>query len=151
MKHSLLIDDEPCEAWLVKHDDGYVLWDETGAHELTSVPGAVVVVDGDVAYVHLDGRAYTIAYQSPLDLYGRGAGDLGENVARAPMPGSVVEVTAKPGDDVRAGDTLMIIESMKLETAIKAGCDGVVETVHVALGQTFERDAALVTLAAREA
>jgi acetyl/propionyl-CoA carboxylase alpha subunit len=150
MKHSLLIDDAPCEAWLVKRGGGYVLFDESGGHDLAPVPGAVVVVDGDVAYVHLNGRAYTIAYQSPLDLYGRGAGDLGEYVSRAPMPGSAVDIAAKPGDEVRAGDTLMIIESMKLETAIKAGCDGVVEAVHVGLGETFERDAILVTLAARE-
>ena len=45
------------------------------------------------------------------------------------------------------GDTLLVIESMKLETAIKAPRDGMVETVHVADGRTFERSAPLVTLA----
>ena len=70
-----------------------------------------------------------------------------DDVATAPMPGVVVAVHTAPGARVTRGDTLMVIESMKLETAIKAWRDGTVETIHVAEGRTFERSAPLVTFA----
>jgi biotin carboxyl carrier protein len=54
----------------------------------------------------------------------------------------------KPGDTVAAGDLLLVIESMKLETPFKAWRDGRIESVHVALGQTFERDKVLLSLEA---
>ena len=69
-----------------------------------------------------------------------------ERVApRAVGEAEVIAVAAEPGAQVQAGDTLMVIESMKLETAIKAPRDGVVATVTFAAGQSFERDAVLVT------
>ncbi|HEY3695594.1 acetyl-CoA carboxylase biotin carboxyl carrier protein subunit [Phenylobacterium sp.] len=150
MKHRLLLDDIPHDVWLVRRGDRYLLIGGGGGHDLSEVPGAVVAVDGDVVHIHLDGRAYVVRHQPALDLYSQAAEAEAENVARAPMPGSVVAVQAQEGDPVCAGDTLLIIESMKLETAIKAARDGVVETLHVGLGQTFERDALLVTLAPRE-
>ncbi len=48
---------------------------------------------------------------------------------------------------VAAGDTLMVIESMKLETAIKAWREGSVAAVHVGMGQAFQRGAPLISLA----
>jgi biotin carboxyl carrier protein len=63
------------------------------------------------------------------------------------MPGVVIAVHAAEGQTVARGDTLVVIESMKLETAIKAPRDGVIATVHVAVGKTFDRAAPLVTLA----
>jgi biotin carboxyl carrier protein len=76
--------------------------------------------------------------------HGAGSAD---DVAEAPMPGTVIAVNAAPGQTIARGDTLLVIESMKLETAIKATRDGVVAAVHVAQGQSFDRAAPLVTLA----
>ncbi len=59
-----------------------------------------------------------------------GAGDL-----RAPFNGKVISVQAAPGARVARGDTLLVIESMKLEHALAASRDGVVKTVHVEAGQ----------------
>ena len=64
------------------------------------------------------------------------------------MPGTVVRVDVAVGDHVATGDPLVVIESMKLETTIRAWHDGTVSAVHVTAGQSFERDAVLVTLAA---
>ena len=47
-------------------------------------------------------------------------------------------------------DTLLVIESMKLETSVKAPRDGRVEIVHVTVGQSFERSAPLAVLAKAE-
>jgi 3-methylcrotonyl-CoA carboxylase alpha subunit len=61
------------------------------------------------------------------------------------MPGVVVSVKAIVGERVTAGTVVAVIESMKLETAIRAAQDGIVEKVHVRPGESFDRDAALVT------
>jgi biotin carboxyl carrier protein len=148
MKHRLLLDDAPHDVWLVERDGRFLLLDDDGAHALAPVPGAVVVTDGDAAHIHLDGRAFVVAFQPAVLAYGEAGGGASERQHRAPMPGAVIAVAVQAGDAVRAGDVLMVIESMKLETAIKAARDGTVEAVHLALGQTFERDALLVSLAA---
>lgn len=54
----------------------------------------------------------------------------------APMPGMVVTVAVKPGQPVKAGDPLLSIEAMKMESQIRAERDGVVAAVHVAAGST---------------
>lgn len=109
-------------------------------------PDALVAVDGDHVWVHLDGQAHLLVWQDAITHYEEEAGGNADDVARAPMPGSVIQVAVAPGDTVGAGETMMVIESMKLETAIKAPRDGVVASVHLAVGQTFERDAALISL-----
>lgn len=111
----------------------------------------LTAVEGDVVYVWFDGVTRTLRYHDPVTYYGgQGAGDADDTV-QAPMPGTVIAVSAAAGQQVARGDTLIVIESMKLETAIKAPRDGVVGTVHVAIGQSFDRSATLVTLVAAEA
>lgn len=56
----------------------------------------------------------------------------------ATMPGSVLEVIVKKGDKVKKGDTLIITEAMKMETAIDARFDGTVEHVYVSAGEPIE-------------
>ncbi|WP_433803856.1 acetyl/propionyl/methylcrotonyl-CoA carboxylase subunit alpha [Actinomycetospora sp. CA-084318] len=64
------------------------------------------------------------------------------------VPGTVVEVLVAPGDEVRAGQKLVVLEAMKMEHPALAAADGVVETVHVEVGQYVEAHATLVTLGA---
>ena len=54
------------------------------------------------------------------------------------MPGKIVKVLTAEGAVVNQGDTLLILEAMKMENEIKAGCDGVVKTVNVSEGQAIE-------------
>ncbi|RPH64579.1 MAG: biotin/lipoyl-binding protein, partial [Burkholderiales bacterium] len=54
----------------------------------------------------------------------------------APMPGMIVTVAVKAGQPVRAGDPLVSIEAMKMETQIRAERDGTVRAVHVRAGET---------------
>jgi pyruvate carboxylase len=53
------------------------------------------------------------------------------------MPGMVVTVSVKPGQPVKAGDPLVSIEAMKMETQLRAERDGVVRAVHVKSGETI--------------
>ena len=64
----------------------------------------------------------------------------------APMPGRVVLVKARPGDEVVAGQELLVMEAMKMELAVKASRDGVVVDVRAAAGDFVEADTVLVAL-----
>ena len=72
--------------------------------------------------------------------------DAAEHRIRAPMPGRVVVVQAKPGDAVNAGDVVLVIEAMKMELALKAPRDGVVADIRAEAGEFVEADAVLATL-----
>lgn len=54
----------------------------------------------------------------------------------APMPGSVLDVKVKEGDSVKEGDTLLILEAMKMENEITAPVSGVVKNIKVSNGAT---------------
>ena len=75
-------------------------------------------------------------------------GGTGANELRAPFNGKVIAVKAQPGSAVARGDTLLVLESMKLEHALAASRDGVVKTVHVEQGQQAATSQVLVTFEA---
>ncbi len=64
----------------------------------------------------------------------------------APMQGTILDVKVKAGDNVKSGDTLLILEAMKLENEIKAPKDGKVLNVLVKKGDTVNANDVLVTL-----
>lgn len=76
----------------------------------------------------------------------KATGAQGATAVKAPMPGNVMKVNVKVGDTVKKGDTVVVVEAMKMENDIPAPVDGVVASVDVAQGATVETDAVLVTL-----
>ena len=105
-----------------------------------------LVTGPDATFVHLAGRAWRIDRIDPLEEAGQSAGGARSDIAAAPMPGTVISVHTSVGDAVQEGQTLMIVESMKLETTITAWRDGIVAEIHYAAGGTFPLKAPLVTL-----
>jgi len=89
----------------------------------------------------LDERALLMAQRS-----GGMAGDTGEINLKSPMPGLIVAVKVEAGQAVKAGDTIIILESMKMQNELKASRDGTVGNVHVQAGQTVEQNKVLVTI-----
>lgn len=81
---------------------------------------------------------------------GQGAAAVGPGAIKAPMPGLVVRVEVEEGDPVKAGQTLVIIEAMKMENDLKADSSGVVSKVRVKAGEPVEKGAVLVELEAGE-
>jgi len=64
----------------------------------------------------------------------------------APMPAKVIKVHVKPGDAVRKGDTVLLLEAMKMELPIRAPDDAVVAAVLCRDGELVEADAPLIEL-----
>ena len=95
--------------------------------------------------MHVDGRSWTLESVDELAETSAAAGGAADT-AEAPMPGTVVRVHVNVGDTVTRGQPLVVIESMKMETAIVAWRDGTVAEIHKPLGTTFDRKAALVSL-----
>ena len=100
--------------------------------------------------LRLDGRRHRVTLQSPLDqlvdalgLEAEPVPELGE--VRAPMPGLVLRVPVAEGDEVAAGQTLLVLEAMKMENAVKAPAAGTVQAVAVSEGQAVEKGALLVS------
>ncbi len=64
----------------------------------------------------------------------------------ASMPGVIVEVLVNVGDDVKAGDPVLITEAMKMETEVQAGISGTVAAIHVVKGDSVTPDETLVEI-----
>lgn len=67
-------------------------------------------------------------------------------VVKAPMPGILVRLPIAVGDRVKAGQTLAVIEAMKMENALKSPAEAIVKDIHVHQGDSLTRNQALVTL-----
>ena len=75
-----------------------------------------------------------------------GEGPAGDGVVIAPMPGKVVAVAVAQGDKVSRGQTLVTLEAMKMEHALTAAFDGVVESVSVSVGAQVSEGVVLARL-----
>jgi acetyl/propionyl-CoA carboxylase alpha subunit len=158
-------------ASLLLDDEGAVSpWDVHDGFRLNSVPRRSVLLAADGAAELVDPDA-PISDEAPFplvtDLSPRrfavtAGGDtflvtipefsadadaaLGGNVVKAPMPGKVLSVLATAGKTVTRGETLAVLEAMKMEHALAAPRDGVVEFVHASAGQQVADGDVLVML-----
>jgi 3-methylcrotonyl-CoA carboxylase alpha subunit len=120
----------------------------TNAHEMIfrlddRVVRAGTLVADDTVYVMR--RGDTGRFRRPrlsVDALAHG----GAERVTSPMPGQVISVAVQPGDTVRAGDLLVVVEAMKMEHNVTAPRDGVVATVACAEGDRVEDGVELVTL-----
>ena len=103
-----------------------------------------MVRQGDVITILYQGAQYRIEHMDPArraDSESDAAGGL-----TAPMPGRVTLVSVSEGDSVQRGDTLLILEAMKMEHSIIAPADGVVERLHYGQGDLVDEGAELLVL-----
>jgi biotin carboxyl carrier protein len=71
----------------------------------------------------------------------------GGGEVNSPMPGLIVEVMVNVGDEVIQGQTVVILESMKMQNELKAPRDGTVQSITCKAGQTVDKGNLLVTIA----
>jgi biotin carboxyl carrier protein len=74
---------------------------------------------------------------------GRGEGP---ERAVAPMPGKVLRVLVRPGQEVKSRQPLLVVEAMKMENELRAGRDGIVAEVHALEGQSVDAGALLIVI-----
>ncbi|HEX3053312.1 MAG TPA: biotin/lipoyl-containing protein [Aggregatilineaceae bacterium] len=123
--YSLLLDHRSYEAVVDARDDLY--------H---------VLMAGDLFEVKVtDERSRRLA--SAFMAFGDTSGEL---VIRAPMPGLIARVPVEEGQQVSKGETVVILESMKMENELKAPRDGVVHRVNVAIGESVEQNKVLLSI-----
>jgi len=117
--------------------DGWFAFDDGGRQRRTAIAG-----DGQTVWVFLDGITYTVAREERI------AGTRSKSAAdvMAPMPATVVSIAAAPGQPVSEGDTLIVLEAMKMELPIKAARAGVVKAIHCAKGELVQPGVKLVEL-----
>jgi len=97
----------------------------------------------------MQGRRYTaqVLDERALSMANRRGGlRINSGEVHSPMPGLIVQVPVAVGDVVTEGQTVVILESMKMQNELKAPRSGRVEQVLVAQGQTVEKGALLVTI-----
>ncbi len=110
------------------------------------------VYQGDASWeVLLRGRQYQASVEDEREkrlkaAAGGGVAESGEFHLKAPMPGLVVAVPVTEGQEVKKGQTLLILESMKMQNELKSPRDGVVERVRVQPGESVEQKQTLLSV-----
>ncbi len=101
--------------------------------------------------VKVNGSEYELEMKDRMDLLLQKMG-MNKRMAhaagslKAPMPGKVLRVDVKEGQRVKSGDSILILEAMKMENAIKAPGDGTVKGVRVKAGDAVEKGEVMVEM-----
>ena len=90
--------------------------------------------------------ATTTAKASSAPVVNRPAPSTGKNTIQSPLPGIILDIRCKEGDTVKKGQTLMILEAMKMENNILASADGKVSQVLVHKGDSVLEGANLIVI-----
>jgi biotin carboxyl carrier protein len=96
-------------------------------------------VSGGATWIFHEGIAYEIAAAA-----GRSRATHVHGAVTAPMPATVIAVNARPGDAVKHGDVLIVLEAMKMELPVRAPGDGTVAAVHCRAGDLVQPDVSLI-------
>ncbi len=99
--------------------------------------------------VLVDGRLYeaqVLDQRTMLMLARKGGLTMGSGEVTAPMPGLVVEIPVAVGDTVEAGQTVVILESMKMQNELKSPITGVVESIQALAGASVDKNAVLIVI-----
>lgn len=101
--------------------------------------------------VKINSNSYEIEISNELDLLIKEMGlSLSKlqaiNDVKAPMPGLILDIMVKEGEEVKEGDYLLVLEAMKMENTLTAPRDGVVKTIHVKKGNSVEKNQLLVEM-----
>lgn len=102
--------------------------------------------------LRVNGARYTVNVDDELDqlvqklgLHTHGSQKV--NSIKAPMPGLVLNIIVEPGQEVRKGDPLLVLEAMKMENVLKSTGDGLVKSIVVQKGQAVDKGQLLIEMA----
>ena len=98
------------------------------------------IVDGDTRWVFVGGELYEFEVQRA----GRVRQSAHHGSLTAPMPATVRKILVQPGSAIRKGDTLLVLEAMKMELPVRAPSDGIVQRVACREGDLVQPGVVLV-------
>ena len=116
----------------------------------------IVNVEGNVAQVNVNGIQFEVELKQPINPANMtvtpkverqaASTPAGGTKVTAPLPGTITEVKVKVGDAVKDGDTVVVLEAMKMQNNIEAECNGTVTAILVNKGDTVMEGDALITI-----
>jgi len=120
-------------------------------YQQRSYPAEVVRIDRETKTVELKvrGQRYNVRLRDDVDLLmekmGMNAASGSKvNSIKAPMPGLIIDLRVQPGDEVKPGDALLILEAMKMENILKSPGAGTVKKVKIKKGDSVEKGQVLI-------
>jgi len=164
MPMSLEVQDETVELLVRRSGQKLIVSHEEAQYELqlqSHQPGLLCIIDngvrhrcqyhqtGDSLYLQAFGRSWAIVdrtHQPAAGAQGAGSGRI-----QAAMDGAIIDVLVNEGETVTQGQTLVVLEAMKMEHPVKADRDGVVAGLHTNTGDQVKRSQLLVELAPEDA
>ena len=119
------------------------------AEYVVSVDGKNVFMAFEGNMVTVEGRVYRVGIKpqaggSSTSSAAESSGDVAEVTSQ--MPGAVFKVLSKPGDRVKSGEPVLILEAMKMEMEVASPADGVIESINVAVGDQVATGQVLATI-----
>jgi len=144
---ALSINDKPIELDVLKLNDStqHIIYDGRSYN--------IEVVEFDrlekLAKIKVNGNVYHVNVSTQLDLLLKQLGmeNLNSNKIaqlKAPMPGLVLNVLVGEGQEVKKGDSLLVLEAMKMENIIKSPTDATIKKVEISKGDKIEKNAVLI-------
>lgn len=99
--------------------------------------------------VEVNGQTFPVKGSDRFDLLLRDLGmehlaNAAVNDLKAPMPGLVLDVKVAPGDSIKKGQAILVLEAMKMENVLKAESDAVVKSINCETGQAVEKNQILI-------
>ncbi len=139
------------EGWTIQHIEGREFRIQRGTVTKTAFLVSYEPAAKRSAW-WIDGDVYEVRSTRPIDalldqLGIAATAAKGPEVLVAPMPGLVLRIDAQPGTEVTAGQTLLVLEAMKMENNLKSPVSGIVADVYVQAGQAVEKGAKLIRFA----
>jgi len=132
---------------LNRTEDGFSFLNVNGV----SYPVEVISRKQNVYEVMVNGVCYSFSVESPFSLERRKlldskASESSTVLLKAPMPGKIIDVLVTTGDTVKPGDTLVILEAMKMQNAILASSKATVKKVLAKVGDNTSKSDLLIEL-----
>ena len=107
-------------------------------------------IDEKTYKIKVNGNVYKVKIKDRFDLllHSMGMDALATkkiNELKAPMPGLVLDIRVKVGDSIKKGDSLVVLEAMKMENVLKSIADVVIKKINVEKGKAVEKNQVLIS------
>lgn len=128
-------------------EDGFIIHIDGDSYQVYDVD----IDEHNVSFtVDGDRHSYSVKDEQALLLEKMGfksGNKKSEGQLKAPMPGKILGIRKQEGDEVAAGEPVIILEAMKMENELKAPVSGSVVKLHVALGDSVDKNTVLIEIA----